>query len=105
MDRKTFDELGSRDALRRTVADRLGPLGEFLVARIRSNSPDRSGELDASYKFEIDETLGMLRVGSELVRSKYVELGTIRMSPQAPIRRALAESTNDILRVLGDVGA
>lgn len=104
MGHKPPDELGIRDVIRRKALARLGFVGDMLLPRIRANSPDRTGELDRSYAYEVDESEYVLRIGTELERGKFIELGTVRMSPRAPIRRTLNESADEILRVLGDTG-
>src|SRR5574343_253090 len=96
----SFDPLRIRDAVRARLAERLEALGPVLVAAIRRRSPDRTGTLDDSYTFTVDTDTLTLHVGTELLYGRFVEIGTSRRAPFAPIRRTLAEDVETILATL-----
>lgn len=98
---KPPDIPASRSAVIRHLVGNLPAVGAMLCDQIRSRSPDRTGDLDRSYTYEVDEREAVVRVGTELEYGKYIELGTVRMSPRAPIRRTLAEESDRILAALG----
>jgi hypothetical protein len=88
-------------ALREARADlhrRLAAVGRALVPRVRRRSPDDTGDLDRSYRFEVDEANDRVLVGTELLHGRMIELGTTRMAPRAPMRKALAEERPTIER-------
>jgi len=82
---------------------RLPKLGEVLVAMVRERTPVREedpqpGLLRDSMTFEVDREAGVVRIGTPLEIGRYIELGTERMAPRAPIRKALADAvSNDVI--------
>lgn len=77
------------------------------AARSRPGEPPRkqTGRLWASVTYEVDETALEARVGTNVPYGKYLELGTKRgIAPRPWLRRALAESMDQIWSFLSNIG-
>lgn len=75
--------------LARWSVDRLDVVGRTLAEEARRNTPVRTGQAQASVIYEVDPDTDTVRVGSPLLKYRFLELGTARMAPRAPLRRAL----------------
>lgn len=91
-------DIDEADVVRR-IEDALFPgLGRATreTARLaRSNTPDHPdtpGPIARdSIESEVDRATMTGRVGSPLLRFRFLELGTVKMAPRAPLRRAIDE--------------
>lgn len=95
-----IDPNALRAEVRADLVGKLDGVGRALVKGFRRRSPDDTGALDASYTHEVDEANARVLAGTELLRGRFVELGTERMAPRAPMRRTLAEDGESVMRGL-----
>jgi hypothetical protein len=87
-----------------------GQKGKRKQDQVRSapGEPPRkqTGELRASYTYEVDEKSLIARIGSNMKKAKALELGTKKgLKPRPALRRGLFESkgkVNDFLSQIGD---
>lgn len=77
--------------LARALAGPLGRIGRETARRAAELTPVRTGQSAASVEYEVDAAASAVRVGSRLLKYRFLEIGTRHMAARAPLRRAVDE--------------
>ena len=108
--RTKLDTAAVFETIRARTLERLTIAGAYLVDRISDNAPKgETGNLEKAYTHEVHPEENRVLVGAAGPASqerpgdlyaRFVETGTKKMTPRAPIRRTLAAEGKNVLKIL-----
>lgn len=97
-----LDPAFERD-LSASLAVRLDAMGHASVSLAKANTPDSpetpGAQARDSIEYEVDRDRLAMRFGSQLLKFRFLEIGTVHYEPRAPLRRTADELGPDYLRI------
>lgn len=86
--------------VREKIINRLTLVGEFVEGAAKNNTPVKTGNLQRSINYKVNDEDLSVTIGTPVEYAPYVEFGTTKRGAKPYLRPALYENKQEIKKIL-----